>query len=168
MSKIENSTPKNSPVLVGRPRHRKKRLPQGRTGAREGGQRRPLPPKEFLHERLRHDPESGKLFWRQRPLHHFLSTWKWNNWNSRYAESEAGCICRGKWKRPLAVVIRLEYQGFRFLYYAHQLVLQMHGIECPNDMEIDHKDRDPTNNRLSNLRVVTHKVNMENSANCIS
>lgn len=41
---------------------------------------------------------------------------------------------------------------------AYELV---HG-EIPEGLEIDHKDRDKTNNRISNLRAVTRAGNLEN------
>jgi hypothetical protein len=34
--------------------------------------------------------------------------------------------------------------------------------KIPSGLEIDHKDRNKQNNKLSNLRVVTHKENMQN------
>ena len=44
----------------------------------------------------------------------------------------------------------------------HKLILTMNGVEIPDDMEVDHKDGDRTNNKLNNLRVVTHGINMKN------
>ena len=46
------------------------------------------------------------------------------------------------------------------LYYAHRLVwLWVHG-ECPD--EIDHVNRNGFDNRIANLRAVSHKQNAEN------
>lgn len=44
----------------------------------------------------------------------------------------------------------------------HELVMLAFVGPRPNGMEIDHIDRNKNNNRLENLRYVTHKENMEN------
>lgn len=56
--------------------------------------------------------------------------------------------------------LRTEVEGKK--YYNHLLAwLFVHG-EWPPD-EIDHIDRDKTNNRISNLRLATHAQNKRNS-----
>lgn len=46
--------------------------------------------------------------------------------------------------------------------YVHRLVAETF-IENPSDLpEVDHKDRNKSNNEVTNLRWVTHKENMEN------
>ena len=42
--------------------------------------------------------------------------------------------------------------------YMHRLIMK-----APNDMEVDHIDGDPLNNRRANLRLATHRENMHNS-----
>ena len=46
--------------------------------------------------------------------------------------------------------------------YAHQLALQLSGVDVPSWMRVDHIDGDRTNNRLNNLRVVTPTGNNRN------
>lgn len=48
-------------------------------------------------------------------------------------------------------------------YPVHRLVVETFIGHIPEDMEIDHIDRDPNNNRVGNLRIVTHRENMLNS-----
>jgi len=43
---------------------------------------KPLPPVEHLRQRLRYEPETGKLYWREHPS---MPT----HWNTRYADTEA-------------------------------------------------------------------------------
>lgn len=50
------------------------------------------------------------------------------------------------------------------LYRAHRIVYQMHHGEIPTSMVIDHKDGNPSNNNLDNLRCVPQGVNARNSA----
>ena len=50
-------------------------------------------------------------------------------------------------------------------YYIHRLVMEHFGPPAPEGMnEIDHIDRDRTNNRLENLRWCTHSENIRNQA----
>ena len=85
--------------------------------------------------------------------------------------SETG-ILTNRIKRSAQAVIGKEAgylrpDGYRLiginkiLYYAHRLIwLYVHG-EFPSD-HIDHIDGNPANNRLGNLRVVTHGENGKN------
>jgi len=45
---------------------------------------------------------------------------------------------------------------------AHRLVWIAYNGQIPKGLEIDHKNRDKHDNRLSNLRVVTHSDNCKN------
>lgn len=62
---------------------------------------------------------------------------------------------RTKDGRPKQVIIRKNSVA--------ALVLAFFGYAVPNGMQIDHKNRNPLDNRIRNLRVVTPK---ENQANC--
>jgi hypothetical protein len=44
-------------------------------------------------------------------------------------------------------------------YYVHRLVLLTWKGPCPEGMEVDHRNYDTSDNRLSNLRYVTPKEN---------
>jgi hypothetical protein len=61
---------------------------------------------------------------------------------------------RGYWEIP--------YQGK--LYKAHRIVWEIHNGEIPINMQIDHIDGDKNNNTISNLRVVSNKLNSRNSS----
>ena len=51
-----------------------------------------------------------------------------------------------------------EKKGWR---YIHELVILAYGDNCPSDKhEVNHKDFNPSNNRIDNLEWVTHKENM--------
>ncbi len=57
------------------------------------------------------------------------------------------------------------YQAFSINakpYYIHRVVWEVFNGEIPADKEIDHIDRDKTNNNLDNLRLVTHSENQLN------
>ena len=49
-------------------------------------------------------------------------------------------------------------------YLAHRIVWEMFNGAIDDGMEIDHIDHDTTNNKLSNLRLVSKKVNSQNKS----
>ena len=50
-------------------------------------------------------------------------------------------------------------------YAVHRIIFAMrHGIELSPDIEIDHIDKNPSNNRIDNLRLATTSQNMHNRA----
>lgn len=110
---------------------------------------------ETLQILLRLDCETGRLFWRQRPVEFFdegrysaarTSAW----WNTRYAETEA-----------LTAVTAKRYRGGSILgqrYLAHVVVFALYNGRWPAGV-VDHEDTDQTNNRPLNLRDSTKAQN---------
>lgn len=90
---------------------------------------------------------SGKLTWRS-------SEKKSNQWNSRFAGKEAGCI------------IGVGYITIRFnkkTYKAHRVAWYLKTGEIP-DTDIDHKDQIKSNNSWTNLRKATNAQNQMNTS----
>jgi len=56
-------------------------------------------------------------------------------------------------------VINSKGNQYGKLQYLHRLVWETYNGEIPEGMEIDHIDADTTNNKLSNLRVITQRQN---------
>ena len=52
----------------------------------------------------------------------------------------------------------------RKCYLLHRVVYLLENGEIPDDLEVDHIDRNRSNNRKDNLRVVTHATNMRNTS----
>lgn len=93
-----------------------------------------------LKKDLHYDPETGEFTW-------LVST----NYNA-LAGSTAGCLDRQEYQ-----VIRVQGKNYK----AHRLAwLYTHG-EFPPD-GLDHKNRDRSDNRISNLRLATNAENMQN------
>lgn len=60
----------------------------------------------------------------------------------------------------------LGYRQIRIdgkLHYAHRIVWEMHNGDIPEGMEIDHIDGNRLNNKIDNLRMVTHQQNVWNT-----
>lgn len=107
---------------------------------------------ELVRELLDYDPETGVLRWKQRPREGFPSVGAWVSWNKRCANAQAGCLdCIGY------VKMRLLGRTQR----AHRVIWLWMTGEWP-DLDIDHRDCDPSNNRWSNLRLATRTQNHAN------
>ena len=50
-----------------------------------------LPAAVYLHECFIYDPAFSPLWWRVRPLHHFVSLRAQKIWNTKFPGKEAGC-----------------------------------------------------------------------------
>lgn len=111
---------------------------------------------EYLHECFRYDPETGELFWKNRLRIHFDSDHGYRLFKARYANKKAGKIE----SRDTARTKYLRVGLGKKLYLAHRIVWFMLSGKWPN--QIDHIDGNGLNNRLDNLRDVTHKENSRN------
>ncbi len=105
----------------------------------------PLPDLLYLRECFDCDPPRGILLWLTRPRSHFQGNPTVSRrWNTRYAGKAAA--------RQVAI------NGI--LYLTHRVLWKMAtGDEPP---EIDHINGDRTDNRIENLRAVSHEQNMRN------
>lgn len=69
---------------------------------------------------------------------------------------KAGSLSKGK---------RLDYSEVTVCgvkYQISHVVLYLHGIVVEDGFEVDHINGDRLDNKISNLRIVTHKTNMQN------
>jgi len=108
-----------------------------------------LPSPEFLRKLLRYEPETGKLFWRERTPDMFKTTKARSAehacalWNACWSGKEAFCNSdKDGYKKGV-----LLYKT----YGAHRVIWAVHFGFWPKNM-IDHIDRNPENNRIENLR----------------
>ena len=70
----------------------------------------------------------------------------------------AGCMSIKDGTQRASVLV--QYKGK--LYQAHRILWEMFNGPIPEGLVIDHIDGDTWNNSLSNLRVVTSKINSQN------
>lgn len=97
--------------------------------------------------------DSGELTWAPRPRSDFKSIQAFRAWNTKYAHKVAGTI-RGDGY----VIARIN--GVNTCL--HRVVWTfVNG--SPGDMDIDHIDRNPSNNRIGNLRLASRQQNIANS-----
>lgn len=109
---------------------------------------------DYLREALEYYPNTGVFTWKRRPESHFMTARAMSVWNTKFAGKTAGSI------KPDGYVI-IKVNGT--FYGAHRLAwLHTHG-EIPNI--VDHINRNPSDNRISNLRNVGYSENIINSPN---
>jgi hypothetical protein len=106
---------------------------------------KPLPSVEIVRAALDYDPNTGRLTWRYR---HDCPP----EWNARFSGAEAGSPHSKGY-------IRIMLDGER--YFAHRLAwCHAYGEDPHNDL--DHINRNKTDNRIANLRKATDYENMSN------
>ncbi len=112
-----------------------------------------LPPVEFLRECFSYDPLTGEFRWLKRPVEHFANLGTSRRWNSKMAGKRA-FPDRGDGY----AVGGITYEGQHTLVLGHRVAWKMHHGEEPPEV-VDHRDKNPSNNRISNLRAATMFLN---------
>lgn len=107
---------------------------------------RKSPSQKYLSELFTYDPMSGILTWKTRPRQHFISYKGWAVWNANNAGNRAGNLRPNGYRRVL--VDGVSFPEHRIIW---KLVL---AVDPPET--IDHVDRNPSNNKWSNLRTANH------------
>lgn len=119
---------------------------------------RELPPIELLRKLLRYEPETGKLFWRERTPDMFKAGKRNADhncavWNSRFAGKEFGSLDKRQYRWGSLLGVQCVS--------AHSIVFAIANKRWPAS-GIDHIDGDPENNRHCNLREASQSMNGRN------
>lgn len=113
---------------------------------------------EIAEKILAYDKLSGRLFWLKRSSELFCSESHARTWNKKHSGKEAFCG-KDNYGYRRGTIFNKEYR-------AHRVIWLLEKGRWP-DGEIDHIDGDVANNRIENLRDVSHSTNLRNSTlNC--
>lgn len=113
-----------------------------------------LPTPEELRQLLRYEPETGKLYWKPRPAETFATPRAASIWRSRFLGKEAlACVDDG-YKTGFLKGRRVR---------AHRVAWAIYYGEWPID-QVDHINRDRSDNRICNLRASSNSENQWNTA----
>lgn len=116
----------------------------------------------LLAECVTYNPETGAFVWRERPVAHFpdgkpTPEQRAAMWNGKYAGKPAftSSCPRGYFRGAI--------RGKNL--YAHRAAFALAHGRWPGG-EIDHINRDKSDNRIENLREVSHRENRMNTESC--
>ena len=113
---------------------------------------------ELVRELLDYNPDEGTFYWRKRSIKWFKSERSWKIWNPQFAGKKAGTLARRKYGYECITICL-----FNKNYQAHRLAwLYMLGDPLP--IEIDHDNRDGTDNRWVNLMPSSSYSNTRNKS----
>ena len=112
---------------------------------------------ELLEKLYTYDPDTGQLRHKTRGLDMFINERAYKSWNTRFAGKEAKdndpSICY------MRTIITLNKKKIRL--FTHRIVWALYYKEWPSD-QIDHINGLGRDNRIENLRVVSHQGNQRN------
>ena len=103
---------------------------------------RRLPPRQLLHNLFEFDFDTGTLTFKSGPKE----------------GQEAGYLNKQGYR-----IVAVKHDGRRKEYKAHRVIYYMFTGNPLLKQVVDHIDGDKSNNRLSNLRAVKQKVNLQNT-----
>ena len=104
---------------------------------------RKLPERSLLHKLFEFNFDTGKLIWKE---------------GSRKGK-EAGYQTKLGY-----TIVGIKQGNQRIEYKAHRLIYYMFTGDTLTKKVVDHIDGNRSNNRLNNLRAVTHRKNLQNTA----
>lgn len=100
---------------------------------------------EVLRQLLRYEPETGKMYWRERPNAQF---------SAKFANTEAGRVDRKGYVKISVLGVSLR---------GHRVVWALSFGEWPSE-DIDHINGQRSDNRIANLRLAGPDQNNKNRA----
>lgn len=115
----------------------------------------PLPPIDYLRECFSYNPDTGLLTWHDRPDSHFQAASKAKRHRTLYAGRQVGTLNPNGY-----LVVRLTHDAEHKLYPVHRIAFAMHHGDT--ELLVDHINGNRTDNRIANLRAVTHGGNLAN------
>jgi len=113
----------------------------------------------YMRECFNYDVSTGQLFWKDRPAKHFKNQRYCDQFNKRYAGSPTGSLTTSK--KSDYNYLRVTVNGIQYL--CHRIAWAIFYNEDPPE-DIDHINRNATDNRITNLRPSSVQGNRRNAS----
>jgi hypothetical protein len=107
---------------------------------------------KYLLSILDYNPKTGVFVWRERPAKYFDSEGNYKTWNKRFAGKQAGFLHSSGYIRIKLNLIPMNAHILAY-FYVHK--------KWPV-LDIDHYDKNRSNNKIKNLREATDTQNGAN------
>lgn len=108
---------------------------------------KPMPSQEYLNECFEYDCATGYLYWKERPLKHFMSEKQVLRHNKQCLGNRALCCVNQRTGRFYG---KITIDGVPHLFQCARVVFKMFYGYDPT--EVDHINRNFQDNRIENLR----------------
>ena len=116
---------------------------------------------EIVRDLLDYNPDTGDLFWKERPLKYFKKEIDARKWNAKWSDKKAFTYKTKDYRSKHVRIANKEGSIFGKRYLTHRIIW-LHYYGCWPKDQIDHINHDPTDNRIINLRDVTASENQRN------
>lgn len=116
--------------------------------------KKPIPSPEVVRQLMTYNPDTGKLFWKERPKELFKYPAQADRWNNHYAGKEAFTPTNSTNYHTGAI--------WGKMLLAHRVAWAIHYGQWP-DQFLDHINGVRTDNRICNLREATQAENRCNA-----